>query len=132
MKKHILLIDDDFDEVLILCAALDDAGIDHTCYWASEVEAAVHLLQDISPDLILIDLNMPKTNGIMGIRRLRCLEHSAHVPIALYSTCILDATVVCAAQAGATCCIQKPDNLPDLRKMVCGFFSTTERSARIC
>lgn len=109
MKKQILLIDDDMDELLFLCDGFTRAGIDHSCTWAKDVEHAIAILQHFQPEVIFIDMNMPKINGMSGIGMIRERFPAHTFPIILYSTSIPPSVCDDAIAKGANACLVKPD-----------------------
>jgi DNA-binding response OmpR family regulator len=107
MQKHILLIDDDRDELEILNNALETAGIDCVCAWAPGAEQALQMLHDTVPDIIFLDLNMPRINGLACLQEIRKIKELINIPVILYSTSINDETRKRASETGASWCIQK-------------------------
>lgn len=115
MQKLILLIDDDEDELDILNQAIQLAGIDYGCVGANGIDQAEALLQQIQPNLVLVDYNMPKVNGIACLIRLRKIDKLREVPIILYSNHISEVSREQARTQGASC-LQKPGSLSELVK----------------
>jgi DNA-binding response OmpR family regulator len=107
MLKHILLIDDDRDELEILNNALETAGIDSVCVWAPGAEQALQMLHNTTPDIIFLDLNMPRINGLACLQEIRKIKELINIPVILYSTSINDETRKRASETGASWCIQK-------------------------
>ena len=83
MPKTIMIIDDEEDIRTYLMAVLEDGGF-QTCT-ANEEENVVEALQRERPDLVLLDIMMPRRSGISIFRDLRTTEGVAHVPVALIS-----------------------------------------------
>ena len=113
MQKLILLIDDDKDEFEILNMAIQLARLPHLCIWAESSDRAEVLLQQVLPDLIFIDYNMPKVNGLMCLKRLRQLAKLDNTEIILYSNSISDVSRELALTQHASY-FQKPFFLNDL------------------
>ena len=69
----ILLIEDDMIEVMKLGRAQKTLQLNHMIIEANNGEEALQILEDKSklPDIILLDLNMPKINGIEFLRILK-------------------------------------------------------------
>ena len=124
MKTHILLVDDDSDELEILSAALQNIGIDHKCTWAHGVTHALRIMQHLIPDVIFIDHNMPPIGGIEGIRLIRARQELQEVPLVLYSNSVTEKSSAEALRLGATACIQKPSCMADLNKRMQDFFTS--------
>ncbi|MFW5748633.1 MAG: response regulator, partial [Chloroflexota bacterium] len=65
----ILVVEDDEDTAEVVCTLLEDAG-----YQAQAVErghAALEAIERQSPDLVLLDLNLPDINGLEILRTVR-------------------------------------------------------------
>jgi CheY-like chemotaxis protein len=124
MKRHILLIDDDKDEMLILSEAMLGAGIGCKCTWAQSVDHALSILTYIRPDIVLIDLNMPVTDGLEGIRRIRQLDSLADMPVVLYSN-FIESVAREAISLGANYCIQKQAGIYALSEQLNELFLQT-------
>jgi CheY-like chemotaxis protein len=60
-SEAILIVDDDPDVRLIMCAVLSDLG--YEVKEASDGEVALNILKDYRPDLLVLDFGMPGTNG---------------------------------------------------------------------
>ena len=79
-RRDIVLVVDDSPETLsFLTDALDQAGL--TVLVAVEGAAALELLDQITPDLVLMDAIMPGMDGFECCRRLKRVAHLAHVPV---------------------------------------------------
>jgi CheY-like chemotaxis protein len=126
MKKHVLLIDDDNDEVEILCTALRSAAIDHKCTWVQSVRHALLVIEHLQPDVIFIDFNMPGINGVDGIGMIRQMDYGAAIPIVLYSNTINPESQETAMRLGAKACIQKPSTVELLASQLTCFFNQGE------
>jgi CheY-like chemotaxis protein len=113
MQKQILLIDDDKDEFYILHQAIQLAELSHICMWAGDMAHAELLLEQVLPDMILIDYNMPVTNGIQCLGKIRQMNKLHQVPVVIYSNYINDVTRQQATAQGASC-MEKPASMLQL------------------
>jgi len=91
MKKKvlsILLIEDDRIEVMKLKRVLSKEALNHKLIEAKNGEEALTLLRDksILPDLILLDLNMPKIDGIEFLKILKDDETLKYIPTVVLTT----------------------------------------------
>ena len=85
---NILLIEDDAIEVMKLNRATSSLNLDHKIIEANNGELALELLKDHSalPDIILLDLNMPKVNGIEFLRILKNDDRLKYIPTIILTT----------------------------------------------
>ncbi|PQJ72594.1 MULTISPECIES: response regulator [Polaribacter] len=90
MSKNlkVLLIEDNLIEIMKMKRTLSLLKLDHTMQEAKNGEVALEILQDKSnfPDLILLDLNMPKMSGIEFLSILKKDENIQHIPTVILTT----------------------------------------------
>lgn len=115
MNKHLLLIDDDEDEKLIFCDALQELETDVGCIYAKGAAQAFDMLGRVRPEIIFVDYNMPRINGLDCIKLLRTVPNLREKPIILYSTTIDESTMKQAKINGASACLVKPSKFEDLK-----------------
>jgi len=107
MKKHILLIDDDKNELATFMAALKDIEGDFKCTYAESSQQALEMLKYIQPDFIFIDSDMPDVDGLQILSYIRN-EHSLQKAKAfIYTENISEETGKMAKLLGASGCIEK-------------------------
>jgi len=111
MKKHILLIDDDKDELSFIVTALDTIGMPYKCTWAQSGEQAIEQLQYLAPDYILLDINLPGIDGFQTLAHIKRLPGRGEIPVILYSTGMNRGAEQKGMALGAAFCIQKPGSL---------------------
>ena len=87
-KLKILLIEDDIIEVMKLNRTISTLKLDHTIIEANNGEDALQLLEqkDNLPDIILLDLNMPKINGIEFLKILKKDDVLKYIPTIILTT----------------------------------------------
>jgi CheY-like chemotaxis protein len=87
-KLKVLLIEDNLIEIMKMKRTLSLLKLDHTMQEAKNGEIALEFLQDKSnfPDLILLDLNMPKMSGIEFLSILKKDENIQHIPTVILTT----------------------------------------------
>ena len=122
MKKHIFLIDDDEDELEIFDEALKTLPLPCKCTYADSADHAMQMLQYLTPDLIFIDINMPKLNGFDFLTEIKKNAHLKDIPLFMYSNGIDKEIQAKAIKMGAAGCIKKSNSIKslteDLRKIV--------------
>ena len=85
---------------------------------AHDGEAGVALALERRPDLILMDIQLPKISGLEAIRRLRAEAATAATPIVAITSFALSGDDQKAKEAGATAYLAKPYSPFDLLKLV--------------
>ncbi|MDO5968654.1 response regulator [Flavivirga aquimarina] len=85
---NILLIEDDMIEVMKLNRAISSLQLTHKITEANNGEEALKVLElkDRLPDIILLDLNMPKINGIEFLSILKNDERMKYIPTIILTT----------------------------------------------
>lgn len=85
---NILLIEDDVIEVMKFNRVLSTLGLNHKIIEAGNGEEALEILQvkKIIPDIILLDLNMPKINGIEFLQILKDHSFLRYIPAIILTT----------------------------------------------
>jgi DNA-binding response OmpR family regulator len=112
----LLLVEDSETDVFIICEVLDQAGLRHNLQLASDGEEALRLLLDesrVCPDVVVLDLNIPKISGFEVLRRVRASEHCKNVPILVVTSSSSNADRRATSELGATAYFTKPTNLDE-------------------
>jgi DNA-binding response OmpR family regulator/DNA-binding CsgD family transcriptional regulator len=112
-RRDIVLVVDDSPETLsFLTDAVEAAGA--TVLVAVDGESALSLMEQITPDLVLLDAVMPGIGGFETCRRLKQSDHLAHVPI-IFMTGLSDTEhIVKGLEAGGVDYLTKPIVLDEL------------------
>jgi CheY-like chemotaxis protein len=97
---NVLIVDDSDDTRRLLCAFLTRAG--HRTRAAAGVTAAMELIADELPDLIITDLMMPYESGYDLLRMLRANSRTRAIPAIVYSAVNESGYVEQAMETGAT------------------------------
>ena len=100
MPKTLLIVD---DSPLIRRMILDVLKQDFaTVNQAQDGQEAVELARSTTPDLVLMDLEMPRMNGIEACRQMRTIGTLADVPIVMLTSRGGESDMQMALEAGAT------------------------------
>jgi two-component system OmpR family response regulator len=114
-KPTVLLIDDEKPYAEIIKSVLESLDIDVLI--ACDSKEALNFLQQIIPDLILLDVMMPDVDGLTLLRWLR--EHSEKdIPIHVVSARAMTEDREAALSAGADGFLAKPFDIKDLKDLV--------------
>jgi two-component system cell cycle response regulator DivK len=85
---------------------------------AHDGEAGVAKALEIKPDLILMDIQLPKISGLDATRQLRAQAATANTPIIAITSFALSGDDVKAKEAGATAYLAKPYSPFDLLNLI--------------
>ncbi len=108
--KSILLVDDDEDDMLLFQEALKKVDKTISLTYADCCDSAMKLLHAAAslPDIIFMDINMPKITGLECLVLMRKSALLKKVPIVIYTTSKRDSDVTDAKVLGANAFFTKP------------------------
>lgn len=118
---RVLLADDDEDDRLLFEDALKDLGYSTLLTLAKNgVELMEFLFRkdNILPDILFLDLNMPLKNGVVCLNEIRADQNFDDLVIVIYSTSLNQDTVDKLFRNKADYYIQKPADYDDLKKVI--------------
>jgi two-component system cell cycle response regulator len=114
--KKILVVDDHADNVEVLRVRLEARG--YEVQGAPDGEAALEAVEQWVPDLVLLDVMMPKVDGLEVVRRIKANESLPFIPVIMQTA--LDSTekMVAGLAAGADDYVTKPINFAELEARI--------------
>jgi CheY-like chemotaxis protein len=122
---EILLIDDDPDDVELAREALDDIEVSHHISVVENgVEALAYLRAEgdfqraIQPDLILLDLKMPKKNGLEVLTEIKADKELRRIPVIVLTSSDAPDDILEAYDLQASCYITKPADLEEFERVM--------------
>ncbi len=110
--KRILIADDDPFNRELLQMELSDAGFE--VIMAGDGEEALQKVQELPVDLLLLDVMMPKIDGVELVRRLRQQKEFENLPIILLTAKAQTKDKLLGLEAGANDYITKPFDIREL------------------
>lgn len=114
----ILIVDDDIDDAEMFRDALHHVDASVQCTFSKDGVAALKLLetspQEDLPDLIILDMNMPRMNGKQCLQKIKANRTLTDIPVIMYSTSQLKEDVDQTRQMGAMNFITKPSKFSEL------------------
>ena len=116
VKKMILLVEDDPDHELLTIRALKKSNIGNEVAIARDGEEAIDLLfgeHPIKPQVILLDLKLPKVDGLEVLRRIRESDSTRTLPVVVLTSSDEERDVVRSYSLGVNSYIRKPVNFND-------------------
>jgi CheY-like chemotaxis protein len=114
-RPSVLVVDDDQDARSIYATYLQSKGCE--VFTAPDGRRAIQKAQDLWPDIILMDLAMPRLDGWEAIRQLRESSWTRAIPIIAISA--VPMSEESALQAGSDAYLEKPCDLGALWLQIC-------------
>lgn len=115
MKKalEILLIEDDIDDIDLLKDALLENDVDYQMNVIMEGDKVFGYLQALTnlPEIIVMDLNLPKTDGKEILHEIRSSFHLTNIPIVVLTTSSSNEDIEYCTKMGISRFITKPATL---------------------
>lgn len=122
---EILMVEDNPGDVRLTQEALKDAKVSNTLRVVEDGVAALDYLHRRGayvdaprPDLILLDLNLPKKNGREVLAEIKQDENLKSIPVVILTTSQAEEDVVRAYSLHANCYITKPVDFTQFAKIV--------------
>ena len=105
-EARILVVDDHAINLKLAADVLGWAG--YQVMKASSAEAALEIMRQTLPDLILLDLGLPGMDGLTLTRQLKAAAATKHIPIVAFTAFAMKGDAETALAAGCDAYISKP------------------------
>ena len=110
--KTILLVEDNADDEQLTLRAMRQSDIPNIIRVARDGAEALDKLfgvgQDYLPDLVLLDLKLPKVNGLEVLQKIRANENTKTLPVVILTSSDEERDIVESYELGANSYIRKP------------------------
>lgn len=124
-KIDVLLVEDDPGDVELTKEGLQDAKVLVNLHVVDDGEKAIKFLRReppysdaVRPDLILLDLNMPRKNGQETLKEIKADATLRSIPVIILTTSEAEIDIVRCYDLGANCYISKPIGFEAFTKVV--------------
>jgi DNA-binding response OmpR family regulator len=123
-RKKVLVVDDDPGMREVLGGILEIEGVE-VCFATDGKDAIPKTLAE-KPDLILLDVNMPKLNGLTFCRAIRTGTETRNIPVIIVSALTAKGRIEECMEAGADDFLGKPFLMEELLIRVRAMFKTAD------
>jgi CheY-like chemotaxis protein len=116
-QRLFFIVDDDADDQELFMEAINEVDNSIQCLSASDCEEALDLLKNRKitlPDVIFLDLNMPRLNGKQCLAELKKQAHLRDIPVIIYSTSSEKRDIEETSRLGAAHFLTKPNKFEEL------------------
>jgi len=114
-KVVILLVEDNPGDIRLTKEAFSESKFNNELYVVGDGEEAMDFLQKkgkhkdaVTPDMVLLDLNLPKKDGKAVLAEIREDKRLTHMPVVVLTTSKEDADIMKMYDLQASCYVQKP------------------------
>lgn len=111
----ILLVEDNEGDIILTLEALKEANVSNTIHVVTDGEEALQYLQKqgrfnnaVTPDLILLDINLPKIDGKEVLAEIKKDADLKVIPVVILTTSSSEKDILESYQHHANCYITKP------------------------
>ena len=120
-QKKILIMEDEPDALMMLSMALKSAG--YVVFGAPDGEEGLKIFREEKPDLVILDVVMPKMDGWEVLQRIKAGLKSKRVPVIMLTGKSEDEDKVKGYDHGADFYVTKPYNIQKLLPIIRDFIA---------
>lgn len=117
-RNLILLVEDNQDDIDLTLRAFEKSNVANEVVVARDGEEALDYLfatgayagrdPEATPEVVLLDLKLPKVDGLEVLRRLRADERTRRLPVVMLTSSVEDRDLVDSYDLGANSFVRKP------------------------
>jgi two-component system, chemotaxis family, response regulator Rcp1 len=131
---EILLVEDNEADIRLTRESIKEAKIHNNLYVTRDGEEAIEFLykkgnykEAVTPDLILLDLNLPKKDGREVLKEIKNDKTLSHIPVVILTTSEAEKDIIKSYKLHANCYVTKPmgiDQFVEVIKAIENFWFT--------
>lgn len=122
---HILLVEDNEGDIFLVTEALEEGKIINKISVAKDGKEAIDFVEKKGkyqnaerPDLILLDVNLPKKNGHEVLEHIKSQKNLKQIPVIMLTTSSAEKDISMSYKNHANCYITKPVDVENFLKVV--------------
>jgi two-component system, cell cycle response regulator DivK len=121
MTKKIFCIEDNFTNMILVSRIVEADG--HELVQATDGHQAVEMLETFTPDLILLDINIPGINGLEVAEHIKADARLSQIPLIAITANVLVGDKERCLEAGCDYYLPKPLDIRKLRQLIRDYLS---------
>ncbi len=121
MTKKVLAIEDNLSNMILITRVVEAEGYDLMS--AKDGISALEMLSSVTPDLILLDINIPGIHGLDLARRLKADTRLARIPVIATTANVLLGDKERCLEAGCDAYLPKPLDIRELRTTMSNYLA---------
>lgn len=115
----ILIVEDNEGDIILAQEAFKEMKMKNSLTLARDGEMAIELINNSElPDIIFLDINLPKVDGKEVLSYIKSNERLKHIPVLIFTTSTSKNDILDAYKGHANCYISKPNNLYRFQEIV--------------
>jgi CheY-like chemotaxis protein len=120
---NILLVEDNEGDILLTTEAFEDSKIVNEINVIRNGEEAITYFEalnkkDLHPDLVLLDINLPKKSGHEVLMYIKTQKKFKHIPVIMLTTSSSEKDILLSYNNYVNCYITKPIDVSDFMKAI--------------
>jgi CheY-like chemotaxis protein len=122
-QMNVLIVEDNHGDARLVKELVEESGMPTQITLVGDGEGAIRIMESAAkgespaPDLVLLDINLPRKNGHEVLASIRAMERSSHIYIAMCSGSNSQDDMVKAQRNGANAYLIKPMDLEEMDEM---------------
>jgi CheY-like chemotaxis protein len=124
-KLHVLLVEDNEGDVMLTTDSFNESGLDINLLSVNDgwealqyINKTEKYLDAATPDLVLLDINLPKMNGHEVLKHIKSNPDTLHIPVVILTTSTHDRDISDCYANHANCYIAKPMDIDEFIRTV--------------
>lgn len=120
-----LFVEDSINDVYLIKRILKKENLTEKYHWLKDGKEALDYFENEEnplPKVVLLDIKMPKVNGLEVLKFLKENSRTKKMPVVMYSSSLQKSDVDTAYDLGANSYMRKPETLNDMKELFVQIF----------
>ncbi len=118
-EPTVLIVEDNPADVYLVCEALRHYGVSALVVTMTDGESAICYIQNgtVRPDVVVLDLNLPKRSGVQILEFIRSTPKYNEIPVIVFTSSLSEQDSSRIVALGVTACMQKSLDLDEFNRI---------------